>query len=255
MPEPLVAEKSPWWWFLTGVRDEPAPSHLGTVEPPDEGAVGVCCSGGGIRSAAFNLGALQALQDRDTSKGPVPDRDLQEVAMSRQAATCIISKQHDLRYSHPVRRLGQQEQAAGPGRITRRNSTFATGAHTLHPTGSSKLFLALSGPTAASSSTCSSSVSRCSRSASPLAVAGRRAALLSSSTTADPPGATSPPTSRTPSVRSSPARSTRSSLDGARCSCCCGPEVTCPCAAGLETWATRLILVAGGVAVRAAWCR
>ena len=34
------------------------------IETPDENAVGVCCSGGGIRSAAFNLGALQALQEQ-----------------------------------------------------------------------------------------------------------------------------------------------------------------------------------------------
>lgn len=50
---------------------EPAlkPSHQGaTVTAPeprkDEGVVGVCCSGGGIRSAAFSLGALQALDER-----------------------------------------------------------------------------------------------------------------------------------------------------------------------------------------------
>ncbi len=64
MPEPPPASKRPWWWVLTGVRQEPWPSHLGTVEAPDPDAVGVCCSGGGIRSAAFNLGALQALQER-----------------------------------------------------------------------------------------------------------------------------------------------------------------------------------------------
>ncbi len=45
-----------------GARPEPVPSHLGLVEKPQEGKLGVCCSGGGIRSAAFNLGALQWLQ-------------------------------------------------------------------------------------------------------------------------------------------------------------------------------------------------
>ena len=33
-------------------------------EPADDVRIGIACSGGGIRSAAFNLGALQALQDR-----------------------------------------------------------------------------------------------------------------------------------------------------------------------------------------------
>jgi hypothetical protein len=42
-------------------RPEPAPSHQGTVEDPEGGKLGICCSGGGIRSAAFSLGALQAL--------------------------------------------------------------------------------------------------------------------------------------------------------------------------------------------------
>jgi hypothetical protein len=35
----------------------------GPVEPAVEGKLGICCSGGGIRSAAFSLGALQHLQD------------------------------------------------------------------------------------------------------------------------------------------------------------------------------------------------
>jgi hypothetical protein len=64
MREPPPAPKKPWWWFFTGVRPEPSPSHLGLVEGPDKRAIGICCSGGGIRSAAFNLGALQALQER-----------------------------------------------------------------------------------------------------------------------------------------------------------------------------------------------
>ena len=53
-----------WWdWARVGKREEPDPSYLGFVEDPDaeHPAVGICCSGGGIRSAAFNLGALQVL--------------------------------------------------------------------------------------------------------------------------------------------------------------------------------------------------
>jgi hypothetical protein len=51
-------------WLLG--RRVPLPSYMGVIEdPPSDGKprkTGICCSGGGIRSAAFNLGALQALQ-------------------------------------------------------------------------------------------------------------------------------------------------------------------------------------------------
>ncbi|MEA2361318.1 MAG: hypothetical protein QOD71_463 [Thermoleophilaceae bacterium] len=54
---------------LVGRDRTPIPSHIGCIEapPPDdaEPRTGVCCSGGGIRSAAFNLGALQQIQGRD----------------------------------------------------------------------------------------------------------------------------------------------------------------------------------------------
>ncbi len=65
-----LRERSRWkredWlrWLLTGRRPDPVPSYLGLVEDPDPERYGICCSGGGIRSAAFNLGALQALQQR-----------------------------------------------------------------------------------------------------------------------------------------------------------------------------------------------
>jgi len=49
-------------WLFNGSRPEPVPSYLGAVEPPEPRKVGICCSGGGIRSAAFSLGALQVLQ-------------------------------------------------------------------------------------------------------------------------------------------------------------------------------------------------
>jgi hypothetical protein len=49
-------------WLFNGSWPEPVPSYHGAVEPPEAGKVGICCSGGGIRSAAFSLGALQVLQ-------------------------------------------------------------------------------------------------------------------------------------------------------------------------------------------------
>lgn len=48
-------------WLGDGYRAEPAPSRLGVLEDFDSERIGICCSGGGIRSASFNLGALQAL--------------------------------------------------------------------------------------------------------------------------------------------------------------------------------------------------
>jgi hypothetical protein len=48
-------------WRRRGAQPEPTPSHLGVVEGPFPDSYAVCCSGGGVRSAAFNLGALQVL--------------------------------------------------------------------------------------------------------------------------------------------------------------------------------------------------
>src|SRR4051794_13720912 len=51
-------------WLLCGGHVEPHPAPVRLYESPaaDRDDIGVCCSGGGIRSASFNLGALQALQ-------------------------------------------------------------------------------------------------------------------------------------------------------------------------------------------------
>src|SRR3954452_5039777 len=50
-------------YLLFGERPAPIPSYTGFVEPPARGKTGIACSGGGIRSAAFSLGALQRLQE------------------------------------------------------------------------------------------------------------------------------------------------------------------------------------------------
>jgi hypothetical protein len=49
-------------------RDTAAPTWRHDDWKPVEGKLGICCSGGGIRSAAYNLGALQALQNRGELK-------------------------------------------------------------------------------------------------------------------------------------------------------------------------------------------
>ena len=52
------------WWhrLLYGTWPDAEPAFLGLVEDPEPDKTGICCSGGGIRSAAYNLGALQELQ-------------------------------------------------------------------------------------------------------------------------------------------------------------------------------------------------
>lgn len=57
-----------WRWLFNGSVPEPVPSAQGPVEDAVEGKLGICCSGGGIRSAAFSLGALQQLQEKGELK-------------------------------------------------------------------------------------------------------------------------------------------------------------------------------------------
>src|SRR3954451_4276859 len=56
-----------WRWLLLGQHHEPPVTVTSLVDdpPPERPRVGICCSGGGVRSASFNLGALQALQKQD----------------------------------------------------------------------------------------------------------------------------------------------------------------------------------------------
>lgn len=49
--------------WLSGGRPRSKPVPATPVREPSPDRVGICCSGGGIRSASFNLGALQALRE------------------------------------------------------------------------------------------------------------------------------------------------------------------------------------------------
>ena len=51
-----------WRWWVFREHQEPPVSVLDPIEDPLPETLGVCCSGGGMRSASFNLGALQAIQ-------------------------------------------------------------------------------------------------------------------------------------------------------------------------------------------------
>jgi hypothetical protein len=55
-------------WLFNGSAPEPLPSVQEPVEKAVDGKLGICCSGGGIRSAAFSLGALQQLQAKGELK-------------------------------------------------------------------------------------------------------------------------------------------------------------------------------------------
>jgi hypothetical protein len=52
------------WDWLRGHRPDPKPFSATPEISPSPTRVGICCSGGGIRSACFNLGALQVLREQ-----------------------------------------------------------------------------------------------------------------------------------------------------------------------------------------------
>jgi hypothetical protein len=54
--------------WVRGHRPQPKPVSATPEEAPEAGRVGICCSGGGIRSASFNLGALQILREEGVLK-------------------------------------------------------------------------------------------------------------------------------------------------------------------------------------------
>ncbi len=120
-------------------------SAMNPITDPDPDRIGVCCSGGGIRSASFNLGVLQALQE---------DPRLQTVeylaAVSGgsyiAAAVAMVAKTHD----------GGPDDSPGddsdPRLVTLDAPPFGRGSPEeqylrnrvsyLAPTGSAKAFLA-----------------------------------------------------------------------------------------------------------------
>jgi hypothetical protein len=51
------------YWLMGKRWDPPGQARTLLEQPPERGSrIGICCSGGGIRSAAYNLGALQTLR-------------------------------------------------------------------------------------------------------------------------------------------------------------------------------------------------
>lgn len=54
-------------WFIVNPTKPSCMPNTPLIEPK-LGRVGICCSGGGVRSAAYNLGALQVLREEDVLK-------------------------------------------------------------------------------------------------------------------------------------------------------------------------------------------
>ena len=57
-----------WRRVLSGYVPEPLPAIRRPIQEPQPGRIGICCSGGGVRSAAYNLGVLQHLQQQGVLK-------------------------------------------------------------------------------------------------------------------------------------------------------------------------------------------
>ena len=119
-------------WLGDGYRAEPAPSRLGVLEEFDPERIGICCSGGGIRSASFNLGALQALRhERELGKA----KYLAAVSGGSYIAgsVCMVAK------TWPA---GQDRPAAGePGHDDSDPATVNGDALPFHPQSAEEQYL------------------------------------------------------------------------------------------------------------------
>ena len=132
---------------VVSVRDraEPPVSAMNPIRDPDPDRIGVCCSGGGIRSASFNLGVLQALQE---------DHRLQKVeylaAVSGgsyiAAAVAMVAKTHDGGPDDPPGDDSDPQlvtpDAPPFGRGSPEEQYLRNRVSYLAPTGSAKAFLA-----------------------------------------------------------------------------------------------------------------
>lgn len=122
-----------WELFLYGVRPDPLAAHSGAIEQPPadlgERRVGIACSGGGVRSAAFNLGALQGLQREDVLRNA---DYLAAVSGGAYIASAFATVQHDL--------PAGAEPAFAPG--TPEEQYLRNRSNYMAPTGMSQFYLA-----------------------------------------------------------------------------------------------------------------
>lgn len=131
-------------WLLLREHEAPPVSAMNPLIDPDPERIGICCSGGGIRSASFNLGVLQAIQHA---------RRLQDAeylaAVSGgsyiAAAFAMVAKTRDVGTNDP------SGDDSDPGLVTPDAPPFGPGspeeqylrnrASYIAPTGSAKAFL------------------------------------------------------------------------------------------------------------------
>jgi len=130
-------------WLRFGVREEPTPGYTDLYEGPGD-YTGVCCSGGGIRSAAFNLGALQVVLHDGESRKNIKYLSAVSGGSYIASAFCMIAKRwHDERNPND----------SDPELVTDEALPFHPGSPEeqylrnhlgyLAPDGSAKLYLAL----------------------------------------------------------------------------------------------------------------
>ena len=105
----LRDRRSPWVkvsdWLLARPRDINPPATVPMSEPQAD-RVGICCSGGGVRSAAYNLGALQVLREEGFFK---PD-----AYVSAVSGGSYIAAAHAALATESERRDGEKP-VFGPG--------------------------------------------------------------------------------------------------------------------------------------------
>lgn len=154
---PPVDERkaSRWRWVAIGGRPEPPPGYRGLYERPGSSLkedVGICCSGGGIRSAAFNLGALQVLQNQGILQS---SKYISAVSGGSYiaAAFCMVAKTWDPEKHRCPPTAGDDADDSDPDLVTDKAPPFSTGSPDeqylrnhlgyLAPDGLARVYLAL----------------------------------------------------------------------------------------------------------------
>ena len=127
-------------WLFNGSRPEPLPVRIAARSShPKPGKLGICCSGGGIRSAAFSLGALQALQE----SGELQRASYLAAVSGGSYIAAAISMVAKTGTKRTPTRAPARTDAAVRARARRRSSTCATAPPTWRPTLADMVYLGL----------------------------------------------------------------------------------------------------------------
>ncbi|MDH5224570.1 MAG: patatin-like phospholipase family protein [Actinomycetota bacterium] len=136
----LIAQTPP-----SAIADLGDPPEIGSIPSwrerdwvPTPGRVGICCSGGGIRSASFNLGALQALTEHSVVRRA---RYISAVSGGSYIASALVAIQRETARGGRGSFYEQGRGAFEPGTpevaYLRRNTSY------IAPSGMSKLLLVI----------------------------------------------------------------------------------------------------------------